>query len=145
MKKRLPVRSFRLQNFKAVRDSGTVTFGPLTVFIGNNGSGKSSLIEGMETFRDVVLDGLDKAMSRWRGFEHVWNHAAKHELRRPTDRRAHHTNPMRFRIDLGERRSRATQAINIGEGGNDLFIQEEHVIQRTVDGIAHFCERRTWQ
>ena len=45
----------------------------------------------------------------------------------------------RFRIDLGERRSRATQAINIGEGGNDLFIQEEHVIQRTVDGIAHFA------
>jgi hypothetical protein len=41
MKQCLPLRSFRLQNFKAARDSGTVRFGPLTVFIGNNGSGKS--------------------------------------------------------------------------------------------------------
>ena len=56
-------------------------FGPLTVFIGNNGAGKSSLIEGLGTFRDVVLDGLDAAMNRWHGFEYVWSHAVKHELR----------------------------------------------------------------
>ena len=35
----------RLKNFKAVRDSGEISFTPLTVFIGNNGSGKSSVIE----------------------------------------------------------------------------------------------------
>src|SRR6266436_3430704 len=98
MKHRFPLQSFRLQNFKAVRDSGTVRFGPLTVFIGNNGSGKSSLIEGLETFLDVVVNGLDKAMSRWRGFEHVWNHAAKHELRQPVEHRPHHTNSMTFRM-----------------------------------------------
>src|ERR1700678_2638863 len=100
MKNFLPIQSFRLQNFKAVRDSGTVRFGPLTVFIGNNGSGKSSLIEGLETFLDVVLNGLDKAMNRWHGFEHVWNHAVKHEVRHSTDHRPYHTNPMAFRIQL---------------------------------------------
>jgi AAA15 family ATPase/GTPase len=56
--KRLPLASFRLHNFMAVRDSGTVRFSPLTVFIGNNGSGKSSLMEGLETFRDIVVDEL---------------------------------------------------------------------------------------
>src|SRR5208283_4077286 len=88
MKKRLSLQSFRLQNFKAVRDSGVVKFTPLTVFVGNNGSGKSSLIEGLETFRNVVTFGLDAAMQQWRGFEHVWNHAVKHELRRPVGQRA---------------------------------------------------------
>jgi predicted ATPase len=132
MKRRLPLRSFRLQNFKAVRDSGMVKFGPLTVFIGNNGSGKSSLIEGLETFRDIVLDGLDDAMRRWRGFEHVWNHAVQHELRQMADHRPHHTNPMAFRIDmrLQNYSIRARQELNLGEGGNELFIQHEQIIRR---------------
>lgn len=68
-----PLQTFRLRNFKAVRDSGVVKFTPLTVFIGNNGSGKSSLIEGLETFQSIVIDGLDEAMNRWRGFDFVWN------------------------------------------------------------------------
>src|SRR5437660_384226 len=42
------LQSFRLKNFKAVRDSGVINFTPLTVFIGGNGSGKSSIIEGLE-------------------------------------------------------------------------------------------------
>ena len=64
-----PLRSFRVENFKAIRDSGQIRFGWLTVLIGNNGSGKSSLIEGLESFRDIVIEGLDFAMRRWRGFE----------------------------------------------------------------------------
>ena len=34
--KKPPLRSFRAENFKAIRDSGRVDFGWLTVFIGNN-------------------------------------------------------------------------------------------------------------
>jgi AAA15 family ATPase/GTPase len=81
MKTRLRLRRFRLQSFKAVRDSGTLAFGPLTVFIGNNGSGKSSLIEGLETLWEIALNGVDSAMVRWRGFEYVWNQAVEHQLR----------------------------------------------------------------
>ena len=35
----------RVRNFKAIRDSGALKLTPLTVLIGNNGSGKSSLVE----------------------------------------------------------------------------------------------------
>lgn len=78
-----PLQTFRLRNFKAVRDSGVVKFSPLTVFIGNNGSGKSSLIEGLETFQSIVVDGLDEAMNRWRGFENVLNSVnLREELKR---------------------------------------------------------------
>lgn len=69
----LLLRSFRLKNFKAIRDSGEVHFTPLTVFIGSNGSGKSSLVEGLQAFQDITTRGLDEAMNRWRGFEHVHN------------------------------------------------------------------------
>ncbi len=67
------LKSFRLKNFKAIRDSGVVKFTPLTVMIGNNGSGKSSLLEGLQTYQRIVADGLDEAMQTWRGFEYVTN------------------------------------------------------------------------
>src|ERR1043165_2523468 len=130
--KRLPLASFRLQNFKAVRDSGTLKFGPLTVLIGNNGSGKSSLIEGLETFRDIVLDGLDAAMRRWRGFEHVLNQAVKHELHEPPEQRPYHSNPMTFQMVLNDDdlRVQAQQVINSGKRGNGLYIEHEEVVRK---------------
>ena len=67
------LKSFRLKNFKAIRDSGVVKFTPLTVLIGNNGSGKSSLIDGLQTYQRIVADGLDEAMQMWRGFEYITN------------------------------------------------------------------------
>jgi len=65
--------SLKVRNFKAVRESGSIKFGPLTAFIGNNGSGKSSLIEALETYQAIVARGLDEAMQRFMGIEHVQN------------------------------------------------------------------------
>ena len=59
---KLSLQSFRLRNFKAVQDSGLIRFTPLTSLIGNNGSGKSSLIEGLEMLQHIVMDGIDEAM-----------------------------------------------------------------------------------
>src|SRR5438128_5562800 len=97
-KPELHLESFRLRNFKAVRDSGTVTFSPLTVFIGNNGSGKSSLIEGLETLQNIVFHGLDEAFLPWRGFEHVWNKSVSHELKGDQIGKLARQNPMSFEI-----------------------------------------------
>lgn len=127
------LKSFRLQNFKAVRDSGPIKFGPLTVFIGNNGSGKSSVIEGLDTFQRIVQEGLDAAMRPWHGFEHVWNRAVKHEDRAETkEKRAHQSNPMRFVLAgtpddqlEGWGPFRAELDVTMGPGGNTLFIQRE--------------------
>lgn len=54
------LRSFRLKHFKAVRDSRVIRFSPLTVFVGNNGSGKSSITEALETLQAIVDQGLDR-------------------------------------------------------------------------------------
>ena len=62
MKSKMFLSSFSLKNFKVGQGSKTIRFTPLTVFIGNNGSGKSSIVEAIETFQAVVLSGLDEDM-----------------------------------------------------------------------------------
>lgn len=71
------LRRVRVKGFKAIRDSGGVVFGKLTVFVGNNGAGKSSLIEALETYQQINYWGIDRAMQRWHGMEHVLNKARR--------------------------------------------------------------------
>jgi predicted ATPase len=63
--------SIRIKNFKAIKDTGELKLSPLTCFIGYNGSGKSSLLESLLTFKELVSDGLDASMNRWKGFENI--------------------------------------------------------------------------
>ena len=86
MKGKLSLLSFRVKHFKAVQDSKTIKFTPLTAFIGNNGSGKSSIVEGLETLQTLSLHGLDAAMVPWHGFEHIWNQSKEHKRRLAGDR-----------------------------------------------------------
>ena len=95
MKSKLPLITFRVQNFKAVQDSKTIKFTPLTAFIGNNGSGKSSIIEALETLQILALHGIDAAMQPWHGFEYIWNQAKVHKPRIIGDREQL-SNPMTF-------------------------------------------------
>ncbi|OGG56220.1 MAG: chromosome segregation protein SMC [Candidatus Handelsmanbacteria bacterium RIFCSPLOWO2_12_FULL_64_10] len=135
---KIPVlQSFRLKNFKAVQDSGTVRLTPLTVFIGNNGSGKSSLVEGLETLQAIIEHGLDRAMQQWHGFEHIWNQAVPRKLLKPREGRPYHSNSMSFELRGKTQQNpltptqgpfAATMKINAGPGGNELFIQEEKII-----------------
>ncbi|MDM8549510.1 AAA family ATPase [Desulfobacterales bacterium HSG2] len=93
----LALSSFRVHNFKAVQDSEAIQFTPLTAFIGNNGSGKSSIVEALETLQILAVEGIDAAMQVWHGFEYVWNRAEQHELQKNKERPGL-TNPMIFDI-----------------------------------------------
>jgi len=137
------LHELRLKNFKAVRDSGVIKFTPLTVFIGNNGSGKSGIIEGLEMLHAIVTADLDAAMAPWRDFRDILNKAVPHKLEdKPGQRvRPFHTNPISF--DL---RSRLDDRINVrysleiadGPGGNKLFIRQETMNQRKGRNIPSF-------
>ncbi|MBX7255941.1 MAG: AAA family ATPase [Candidatus Hydrogenedentes bacterium] len=128
------LRSIRVRNFKAIRETGALKLSPLTVFIGNNGSGKSSFLEALETFQAVAQNGVDEAMRPWHGFEHIWSRAVAHEDKEETrDKRAHQTNPMSFSMSgwmplktIGGAFSAET-ALTMGQGGNQIFIQHEEV------------------
>ena len=59
MRINLPLAGTQVKNFKAVKDSKIIKFTPLTVFIGNNGSGKSSIVEALETFQILALHDIE--------------------------------------------------------------------------------------
>ncbi|AFZ61426.1 ATP-binding protein [Anabaena cylindrica FACHB-243] len=119
----ISLKSFQIKNFKAIRDSKTIKFEPLTVFIGNNGSGKSSVIEALSTYQMIVRDGLDEAMNYWRGFEHIRNQAVRHNKRESGVKRPHEENPIEFMIRWKNYFHEMT--VNQDTSGNELFIQKE--------------------
>ncbi len=73
----LPLKSVRIQNYKAIRDTGNLNFSPFTLLIGNNGSGKSSLIEGLEALRGIGTRPIDEVFLGPRAIEHVLNKTPK--------------------------------------------------------------------
>lgn len=56
------IESLRLQNFKGHRDT-TVDLGRLTVLVGPNGSGKTSLLQALGVLRDIVDDAPVSVLS----------------------------------------------------------------------------------
>jgi hypothetical protein len=131
MKVKLPLSSVRVRNFKAIRDSGTIDFTPLTVFVGNNGSGKSSVIEGLEFFRAMIVSwDLERACQTWIDFRHIWNQASDHKIVTGAEGA---TNPMTFDV-RGHARGTAFTArseISLSSSrGVPVFIHEELTLQR---------------
>jgi predicted ATPase len=138
----LAVSIFRLRNFKAVRDTGDICFKPLTAFVGNNGSGKSSVIEGLETLAAIADNGLAKAMQRWYGFEYIWNRSVDHEICTTIDGKPYRANPMGFKIagrgreghfDKLRHHFTGTTEITTGPEPIDVFFLKEELSQNRLD------------
>lgn len=124
------LQSVRIRNFKAIVDSKTVKLGALTAFIGNNGAGKSSLIEALETYQSIVRDGLDVAMQRWLGIEH-----ARHKGQEAKERRGELVNPISFELAIGTspRKVRRVELdANNDPAANRMFIAQERI--SSLDG-----------
>jgi predicted ATPase len=124
----MQIKSIAVENFKALRASGSVKLKPLSVIIGNNGSGKSSLLEAVETYRRILLDGVDIAMDHWQGFEHIRHKAAQGLFTTaaridPTRQK----NAMSFHVKLNTAVGLVDMQLkaNIRENGNRLYIQDE--------------------
>lgn len=119
----MSLQSLRVRNFKAVVNSKTVKLGPLTAFIGNNGAGKSSLIEALETYQAIVRDGLDLAMQRWLGIEHV-----RHKGQEAKERVGEAVNPISWELTMGDKPRkvrRLAMTVNNDPAANQMFIASE--------------------
>jgi predicted ATPase len=115
----------RIRNFKAIVDSKVVKLGALTAFIGNNGAGKSSLIEALETYQTIVRDGLDIAMQRWLGIEH-----ARHKGQEAKERLGGLVNPISFELAIGASPRKVRRIVleaNNDPAANHMFISQERI------------------
>ncbi len=71
------IEKITLKNFKAIR-SASVKLTDFSVLVGNNGSGKSSLLEALQTLQNVLWYGISTAFTeRWYGLEKVPNQQAE--------------------------------------------------------------------
>jgi predicted ATPase len=129
--KSLPLKSFRLRNFKAIQDSGVVHFTPLTVLIGNNGSGKSSLIEGLTTFRAVSEDHLEEVFEGWYGYKNIWHKGQPRNVvsvGKRGSQREQFDNPIGFEVKGRYEYGLYTVKTTVGLGADDsVFISQEEV------------------
>jgi predicted ATPase len=156
----LAVSQFRLKNFKAIRDTGAIRFTPLTVFIGNNGVGKSSIVEGLETLQAIATQGLDAAMQRWHGFEYIHNQAAQLKMRSAPDGTEYSLNPITMDITgnsfhnlvgyettgirvipLNRTTFRASTQIAAGPALDSYFYLREAMTSASLDNRKHMMTR----
>ena len=121
--------TLRIRNFKAIRDCGSLRFTPLTVLIGNNGSGKSSVLEAMETVQKCVVENIDAALQMWRGIEHVRNKTRQIQIRTARAGELRSTKPIEFHLygRLQRKRFKAETCWNERGGENELFFEKEWV------------------
>jgi len=119
------ISTIQVKNFKAIRDSGSLKIKPFTVLIGNNGSGKSSLLEAMATYQAIVRDGVDAAMQPWKGFEYIRNFNAGERKSRTYEGREVVGEPMRFYLRMYLGRRPLKLYMQLDSDGNRLFIVSE--------------------
>ena len=156
MVKKPVLKSFRLKNFKAIQDSGVVKFTPLTVLIGDNGSGKSSLIEGLQTYQRIAADGLDEAMQMWRGFENVHNPPMVYDSL--ANRHSSKIHPMEFELSglnvppfhkkAEAPAYRTVMKVNKEPASEKIFIEKEivyyksrKVLERKSNGVIQYINK----
>ncbi len=61
--------------FKAIYDSGPIELGPLTLLIGRNGAGKSSLVEAIQWLQECTIFRIGHATrKRFHAFDELVNH-----------------------------------------------------------------------
>jgi predicted ATPase len=116
------LRRIKIENFKAIQNSGSIKLTPLTVFIGNNGSGKSSIIEGLLTYQMIIQQGLDDAINYWRGFDYIRNRAVPHTL--SSKQRTQEINPISIKLNYKD----YSFAMSITQSpSGEVFISEETI------------------
>jgi predicted ATPase len=127
----MQLQSVRIRNFKAIVDSKVLKLGPVTVFVGHNGSGKSSVIEALETYQSVARDGLDLAMQHWLGIEHV-----RHKSAEAKERAGKSLNPIAFdlRVGVGAKRSaRVNMTINNDPAANRMYVEHTNGLKGSMN------------
>ena len=124
------ITSLRVRNFKAVKDTGILKPEGLTVFIGDNGAGKSSVLEALRFLADLSSDTLDKAVLPFRGFEHVrWKGGPdRGKSKKPRLSDLEETNPIQItaRGHVGQVGVLATTCIS-GQNNNTVSFEHEHL------------------
>lgn len=143
------ITNVRIKNFKAIKDTGNLKLNPVSCFIGYNGSGKSSLLEALLTFKELSTENLDKALDRWKGFENIQYKGVSrskifHKRFDSDDAIEVYNQPISFKIKStskkGKKESRKiyiaeTSLTKLADGEKIIFLEESFTFNSDRDFI----------
>jgi predicted ATPase len=69
------LNSVQISHFKSMTEVNLDNLSPLTLLVGANGVGKSNLIDALRFLRDMVVEGLDHAVSKRSGIITIRQHS----------------------------------------------------------------------
>ncbi len=70
------ITKISITNFKAIQHCLNLPLQPFTAFIGNNGSGKSSVMEALRTIYLSLTENIEEAFGIWGGLDKLRNYHA---------------------------------------------------------------------
>jgi predicted ATPase len=122
------IKSVRIRNFKAIRDSKTIRFSDLAVFIGNNGSGKSSVFEALQFLQTAFRSGLDKAFEPFGDLDNIRHNQSRLSKEQITEygfRKLFEPVEMTIIADIDKKRYTYTIAFNTTYNGDFVVVEHE--------------------
>ena len=124
------IQKISIKNFKAIQ-SASVKVTDLTVFVGNNGSGKSSVIEALQTLQNVLLYGLSAGFNeRWFGLEHIRNVSAT--ASRKSGKFFEHDIEIEITGKMGKEKYLYAISFNVTANG-DLYLVTSELLKRNQE------------
>jgi predicted ATPase len=141
-----PITSLRVRNFKAIEDTGVLRPKALTVLIGDNGTGKSSVLEALRFMAALSRETLDGALEPFGGYEHVrWKGGAmRGRVTRKEPYREYHSLQITLHGHVGQVAASATTWISGQNQNMWVFVHEKLKVgaePRTRDPKADRPER----
>lgn len=126
------LRSIQIKNFKAIADSGRIQLNPLTVFVGHNGTGKSSVLEALEFFHRYVHGGVDEAIAPWYDIDHIlWQ---GHDRKKPVKGDSFYPHPLQILLTGREKRTWRAD-VRIGRLAEDADGYKAKMIAAKFEGF----------
>lgn len=122
------IKNISIKHYKAIEDCKDLSIQPFTVFIGNNGSGKSSIIEAMRTLHIAVTKNMEAAFEMSGGLDKVRNYNAKQETPTATIfgfKQNHQPIVIQLQTELNEKLFDYRVQININQTGDYYVVESE--------------------
>jgi predicted ATPase len=117
-----------IENFKAIHKIADFPLQSFTVFIGNNGSGKSSVVEALRILQKAINGGLNEAFKEWGGLDKVRNYNAEKKLERD-NKNSLSSEPLRISLSalVKEKIYQYDVSININTPGIYYVVEYERL------------------
>jgi predicted ATPase len=110
------IERIRVKNFKALQDVTLQDIQPFTVFVGENGVGKSTLFDVFGFLRDCLKDNVRPAVNKRGGFKEL--------VTRGHDREAIEIE-ISLRMLLGGTNRRVIYGLHVGDGAGGVSVKHE--------------------